>query len=317
MKTVAAESSVTISTTIIALEGNISSGKTTLCGSILNDKKRNVRVLFEPVVRRLLKLFCDNQLKYAFALQLFMFTTRYDAFERMMLCSPISLSSPGTGMTIVDKPLPVIGVLDRSIFGDIVFAMNQHLAGNFNADEWATYVDIVKSKNWLAMLKQMTIVYLHTEPKRCRMSVEQRKSVDENVQEDYLDDIDTMHIYGLLHIYTLFGKRARVLDWREFGTTADFWSVIENGSSHYDDEKDDSVDIVIDDESNLVVARPGSFAGVPKSQRRIHSPSWKQTFIDAMIQNKPIRVIHHADENMASYVPSLYHATRRLWNDLA
>jgi deoxyadenosine/deoxycytidine kinase len=297
-KTETVTDSKTDTKTIIALEGNISSGKTTLCRA-LDESTIPVTILYEPVVDSLLQLFYQNKAKYAFALQLFMFSTRYDAMERMMAMSNTT------------------SVLDRSVFGDIVFAMKQCLDGHMNHHEWKCYMDVLQGKNWLKWLHKLTIVYLHTEPKRCRASVQQRQQVDQVVQEDYLDDIDHLHIYGLLHIYTLLQKRAIVLNWQSFGNAQDFWKAVDRTKTvaSHDESSDDSkatesIEIIVDDESDLVTIRDDALPLCKGVERRIHNAQWKQKLVDAMIEDKPIHVV---DKGRAS---SLYHVTRRLWHEL-
>jgi deoxyadenosine/deoxycytidine kinase len=94
--------------TIIAIEGNIGSGKTTLINILKNkliSEGKKVKVLDEPINEHLLNLYLSDRKRYGLMFQFVMLGLRLDCHKRSLKYS--------------DKGYIVL--LDRSLYGDKVF----------------------------------------------------------------------------------------------------------------------------------------------------------------------------------------------------
>lgn len=204
---------------LIAIEGLISAGKSTFCKTL--DKKtiqgKKVICSFETINVKLLEKFCENQKKYAFAMQLNTMT------RRMQQAELLRYKYNNTNHTVI---------LDRSMDGDSVFATKHFLSGNMTETEMQIYSDETKWNNLAEMLKSKhisAIVYLHSTPQICRRNVQKRDDVDKNYKEDYLNELDDLYTAGNYNL--LLGKQIPIyyLDWRNFGNPVETYnSILEN-----------------------------------------------------------------------------------------
>lgn len=106
-----AEKSTTHSGVIIGVEGNISSGKSTLCSTLQNQvcqsTKQPIRVMFEEISSLLLQLFYSDHKRYALTLQLTTLQRRIDNLVHIK-------------KSVAEQKN--IGLLDRStMVGDLLF----------------------------------------------------------------------------------------------------------------------------------------------------------------------------------------------------
>ncbi len=115
---------------LVGIEGNISSGKSTVCAHLQNGvcgaTGQVTRVMFEQISPLLLKLFYGAASRYAFTLQLTTLQKRIDNIWRMRASCDAESS---------------IGLLDRSTMGDLIFAIKQYLDQNIDEPETAVYVE--------------------------------------------------------------------------------------------------------------------------------------------------------------------------------
>lgn len=246
-------------TNIIAIEGNIASGKSTLCSRYENRflHGQRVRVILEDIPQSLLELFYSNPKKYAFALQLNTLQKRLDALWHAKWT----------------RPSNVVLLLDRSTLGDMVFAMKHYLDGNISTQEWNAYLDQAgQTKSKVFLFQEVDcIVYLHTHPLRCRKYVLARGHVDQTVETVYLDDLDHLHVYLilflLLHVPSI---RIHVREWNGFGDSLDH-RLHEKGATAAWSESSDAIDL----EESLEPMRTDAFSQLPAEYRYVHSQEWK------------------------------------------
>jgi len=173
---------------LIWVEGNIASGKSTLCEEFAKDPDN--AVVMEEMPSKLLAMFYANQPKYAFPFQLHTVESRLHALEIMQKTSEH------------DHKKRVI--LDRSALGDSVFMLAQMVSGSADMNEYEAYREIM---GWSLMepeeLRQFLskynpkVVFLWETPENCAIRAEKR---DRAIPLDYLRLIESVHFYALLQL---------------------------------------------------------------------------------------------------------------------
>ena len=173
--------------TIISLEGNIGSGKSTILRIMQEKYQNNPNVIFvdEPVSewnlikdgdKSILELFYEDQAKYSFAFQIMAYITRL----RKLL-------------QVLENSSDKIIICERSIYTDkYVFAKMLYQQGHINEIEWQTYnywFDTFKEKTKLSM-----IIYVNTKPEICFDRIKKRNRTGEsNIPIDYLKHCHRLH----------------------------------------------------------------------------------------------------------------------------
>lgn len=112
---------------IIAIEGSIGVGKTTLGMDLARQLGGRAKFYPETVLAPMLKLYLSDMSRYSFAFQAVI------ARERMEVSRSAQAWKDGGG----------IAILDRSVLGDMAFASYQREAGNINDQEWEAYSSII------------------------------------------------------------------------------------------------------------------------------------------------------------------------------
>ncbi len=131
---------------IIGLEGLIGAGKTTAGRSMVNFLNENgIKAKFfkEFVNPRLLKQYISDMKKYSYTFQLIMGMKRLEIYHK-------ASEYAKTGG---------IAIIDRTLLGDMTFALMQYHNGNYTEEEWDTYNDIIKTGTSLA---PSLVVYFKT-----------------------------------------------------------------------------------------------------------------------------------------------------------
>jgi deoxyguanosine kinase len=173
--------------TIISLEGNIGSGKSTILQIMHQKYQNNPNVIFvdEPVSewnlikdgnKSILELFYEDQAKYSFVFQIMAYITRL----RKLL-------------QVLENNSNKIIICERSIYTDkYVFAKMLYQQGHINEIEWQTYnywFDTFKEKTKLNM-----IIYVNTNPEICFERIKKRNRTGEsNIPIDYLEHCHRLH----------------------------------------------------------------------------------------------------------------------------
>jgi len=156
----------------IWVEGIIGAGKTTFATEI--GKRLELRVIEEPVEENpYLGLFYKDQKKYAFGFQIFMLHRR---------CIQQRLAA--------DEATGVGGfkgaILDRSLFGDRVFAKIHAEEGNIEPIDYNTY-EMAYSFISRTLLPPSLLVFLDIQPETALSRVNKRKRPEEDgLPLDYL-----------------------------------------------------------------------------------------------------------------------------------
>ncbi len=104
----------------LAIEGTVGAGKTTLIERVADGLGlKPFYELSDPSIEDLLKYFYEDRKRWAFTLQILFLTSRYEQLRKACSFEKV--------------------VLDRSLFGDIVFARMLHLYGDMNDSEMMVY----------------------------------------------------------------------------------------------------------------------------------------------------------------------------------
>ena len=135
-----------------AVEGNICSGKTTLCREIAavvekedreasdtDGPRREVLIAYEPIAEDALALFYSDVKKYAFWFQTYMLALRLNEAQSIPMRDSIADSKNGNVK---------ISLLDRSLLGDYAFAIRQYLDGNISEHELRAYHGIRQERGF-------------------------------------------------------------------------------------------------------------------------------------------------------------------------
>jgi len=160
---------------IFTFEGLIGSGKSTICKSIVKylDKSKSI---YEPVYPKLLDMYYKNPKKYAFNFQSIIVR------ERMWIYNDTMRSS-----------LPYLYNIDRSIIGDLAFALMHIKKDNFTPEEIDVYLELLDNINTKQNITRKNyIIYLNCSPEKCRNRLIKRNNNQEikNCSIEYLHDLE-------------------------------------------------------------------------------------------------------------------------------
>jgi deoxyadenosine/deoxycytidine kinase len=109
---------------VIAISGMIGAGKTTL--ALILEKEFNLEIIHEPVDENpILKKFYQDPTRYGFSLQMYFLNQRFGAIQH-------ALWHGGK-------------ILDRHFGEDIVFARQNHDAGNIDDTDFQTYTAMLEN----------------------------------------------------------------------------------------------------------------------------------------------------------------------------
>lgn len=174
---------------LVLVEGNIASGKTTLCRLLPG------RLIEEHVAPSLLRLFYAKPERYAFALQLAQCLSRRHVFA--------------TALAGADQC-----IIDRSIVGDFAFAAWNHACGNLTDDEWAAYLEYAGGTDVPSILagamlapdprlgalcapameqQKVCIVYLRDDSASCRKRALARSGAEDAASAEYFAGLQLAH----------------------------------------------------------------------------------------------------------------------------
>jgi deoxyadenosine/deoxycytidine kinase len=198
---------------VVALEGQIGVGKSTLCGKIKELFSSDVAIYKEQTNELFLKLFYSNPAKYGFAFQWGMLKTR--VYQLRLAQQDIKHGR---------HPDKQFFFWDRSMIGDYTFALWNHLLGSISREEMDVYESefggSMKEFDKIPFLKDIGLfVYLNDEPAQCKFRVEQHRKNDseQGIPLPYYEGIDDMHFH--LFIFKLFtnpNRSAVVLNWGQY-----------------------------------------------------------------------------------------------------
>lgn len=159
---------------LIAVSGNIASGKTTLTEKLANHY--GWAPLFEPVEKNpYLEDFYDDMRKWAFHLQVYFLNSR---FKNVRLIQEIS----------------GIAVQDRTIYEDAsVFAKNLYQSGMINERDYHNYLELYNSMIHYVKPPDL-LIYLKADVPKLIPQIQQRGRKFENkIEEEYLNNLNILY----------------------------------------------------------------------------------------------------------------------------
>ena len=184
---------------MIIIEGLIGVGKSTLSeglGEILNYK-----VLKEPVEDNpYLEKFYRDPKRYALEMQFWLMSKRFSMHQEAI----DYIWRTGNGI-----------IMDRSIYGDAIFAKQNFDDGNIDSIGFDNYIKMREVMFRFLMIPQVTI-YLEASPYTCQTRIAKRdRSCEQLIPIDYLSGLDK-HYRSLLEELERKGSNIVKIDWEEF-----------------------------------------------------------------------------------------------------
>jgi deoxyadenosine/deoxycytidine kinase len=187
-----AEMLAVLRSSVIEVEGNIGSGKSTLTHNLsqlaLDEASESdfSVVHGEKVNPVFLKAFYENSQQYAFAFQMYMLTTRLYQIDE--------------AHRQADKEGKLV-FLDRGAVGDVLFALQNFKIGNMNRADMAVYRSVCTERLPASLAERVNaVVFLDVEPEVCwyRMTTVRQREAEEGVPLSYLDGIDSVYFHLLV-----------------------------------------------------------------------------------------------------------------------
>ena len=172
--------------TIISVDGNIGSGKSTFVRLIGEHFKDNVCILKEPVDewenikdrsgKTIIQNFYENQQDYAFSFQMMAYISRLSSLRKLVKSNP-------NGIIITERSV----LTDRQVFAKMLFD-----AGKIKEIEYSIYLKWFDE--YVEDYPISHIIYLKTTPEICGERIKKRlRDGEDNVELDYLKSCDDYH----------------------------------------------------------------------------------------------------------------------------
>eukprot|EP01125_Pyxidicula_operculata_P019583 TRINITY_DN710_c0_g1_i2.p2 TRINITY_DN710_c0_g1~~TRINITY_DN710_c0_g1_i2.p2 ORF type:complete len:385 (+),score=69.95 TRINITY_DN710_c0_g1_i2:1410-2564(+) len=205
---------------VIAFEGNIGAGKSTLCGKFKTLYPTNCGVYKEQGNEKFLQLFYSNPKAYGFAFQWGMLKTRQFQLQLAQHDSKYGRVPPRQ-----------FYFWDRSMVGDYIFALWNHLLGSISKEEMDVYEDefggsirALESITFLSVVD--CYVLLNDEPYNCKYRVENIRGnkSESQIPLPYYEGIDDMHF--ALFVEHLMPKKIvpiHVTTWGQYNEPKALW----------------------------------------------------------------------------------------------
>lgn len=154
---------------MIIVEGTVGVGKSSLM-EILSEEF-GLTVFPEPVVNNpLLPLFYENMKQYGFALQVFFLNNRFRMIKE--------------GQKLEGA------IMDRSIYGDVIFAKMLHDQGNMSKAEIDCYLDLFANMMEHLPTPEL-VIYLRTDTESAIEKIKKRgRECEQNTDHQYWEDLN-------------------------------------------------------------------------------------------------------------------------------
>lgn len=184
---------------IIVIEGLIGVGKSTLGASLENYlNNMNIKCKFFPeyVNKNLLQQYISNMSKYSYSFQLFMLSKRIQTYR-----DAEEYANKGG-----------VALIDRSVYGDMAFALMQKEKGFISEDEWQIYLNIMHQE---IRLEPRIIVYLNCTVDTCLKRLNKRgdKTEINGYNPQYFKDLEESY-NNVIQKYN--DTNIVYLDWNQF-----------------------------------------------------------------------------------------------------
>lgn len=209
---------------VIAMEGLIGIGKSTLSLKMKEDYPDECEIYSEETNESFLQLFYSNPAKYGFAMQWGMLKSRL--FQ-------LRLSQHDTKHG--RWPYRELYFWDRSMVGDYIFALLNHLKGSLSREEMKVYESefggSFKNAKSIPHFKDIDLfVLMSDEPSQCKYRLENvRKNTSESsIPLDYYEGLDDIHFYAFMKMLTEKLAKVVVQVWGQYNQTAETRALYES-----------------------------------------------------------------------------------------
>jgi len=184
---------------LICVEGNVGAGKSTLTSELAN--VMHAHAMFEPVTENpYLEKYYQDPKRYALEMQFWLMSRRFEMHETAIR------HIWATGQSVV---------MDRSIYGDWVFAKKNMLDGNIDDTGYHNYVHHREVMNRY-LLAPHVVVSLDAEPSTCLERIEARgRTCERGIPLAYLLGLQDLHRELMIEMESRGSKVLR-LDWNKF-----------------------------------------------------------------------------------------------------
>lgn len=187
---------------MIIIEGLIGVGKSTLTSDL--GEKLNFKVFKEPVEDNPYLIdYYKNPKRYALEMQFWLMSRRFQMHQEAIE----HIWRTGQGV-----------IMDRSIYGDAIFAKQNVTDGNINAIGYDNYMKMREVMFRFLMIPQLTL-FLQAKPQTCINRINQReRGCESTIPLSYLEGLD-FEYQKLLGELKERGSNVEVIDWEEFKKT--------------------------------------------------------------------------------------------------
>jgi deoxyadenosine/deoxycytidine kinase len=181
---------------LICIEGNIGVGKSTLTKALSD--LIGARAMYEPVGENpYLELFYHNPKRYALEMQFWLMSQRFrmheDAINHIWT----------TGQSVI---------MDRSIYGDWIFAKKNWLDGNIESIGYASYQKHREVMNQKLLIPHI-VLWLKAHPQTCQERISTRgRNCEKSIPLEYLKGLHELHC-ELMEEMRKRGSKVIILDW--------------------------------------------------------------------------------------------------------
>jgi deoxyadenosine/deoxycytidine kinase len=156
---------------LVIVEGNIGAGKSTAAKRLA--KLLNYRLLHEPVDPVFLDAFYKDMARLSFAFQVKMLHERW------------AMQISAAAETMVDGGFDG-AMLDRSLWGDFVFAEALTEMGHIHSEEFKIYLSAVRNMA-LVLFPPTVLLYLSARPETCLTRIRERnRPQEQGITWEYL-----------------------------------------------------------------------------------------------------------------------------------
>jgi len=208
---------------VVALEGNIGVGKSTLCAKFKTVFPAKCSVYKEKANEKFLQLFYSDPKAYGFAFQWGMLKTRQ---------YQLALAQHDTKFGRL--PPRQFYFWDRSLIGDYIFALWNHLLGSISEKEMSVYEDefggSIKTLESISALSAINcFILLDDEPENCKYRVEKLRGnkSESDIPLSYYEGIDDIHFSLFVdHLMPLKLVKVLVLSWGQYNDPKGVWDLV-------------------------------------------------------------------------------------------
>lgn len=194
---------------MIIVEGLIGVGKSTLTTNL--GKALNFKIFKEPVEENpYLENYYKNPKRYALEMQFWLMSRRFEMHQEAIEF----IWKTGKGV-----------IMDRSIYGDAIFAKQNVVDGNISKVGYDNYMKMRDVMFRFLMVPQVTL-FLQASPKTCQKRIAARdRNCEQKIPLPYLDGLDLQY-KNLLSELSDKGSNIEVLDWEKFKTTEEVLEIL-------------------------------------------------------------------------------------------